>query len=47
MKIAVTGATGRLGTPLVEILTEQGHDVVEISRSKGVDVITRTRSGSC
>ena len=40
MKIAITGATGRLGTPLVEILTEQGHEVVEISRSKGVDVIT-------
>ena len=40
MKIAVTGATGRLGTPLVEILTEQGHEVVAISRSAGVDVIT-------
>lgn len=40
MKIAVAGATGRLGTPLVEILREQGHEVVEISRSKGVDVIT-------
>jgi uncharacterized protein YbjT (DUF2867 family) len=40
MKIAVTGATGRLGTPLVEILTEQGHEVVAISRSHGVDVIT-------
>ena len=40
MKIAVTGATGRLGTPLVEILTEQGHEVVAISRSNGVDVIT-------
>ncbi len=36
--IAVTGATGRLGTPLVEIITEQGHEVVAISRSKGVDV---------
>ena len=40
MKIAVAGATGRLGTQLVEILTEQGHEVVEISRAKGVDVIT-------
>jgi uncharacterized protein YbjT (DUF2867 family) len=40
MKIAVTGATGRLGTPLVEVLLAQGHEVVEISRAKGVDVIT-------
>ena len=40
MKIAVTGATGRLGTPLVEVLESQGHEVVPISRSKGVDVIT-------
>jgi uncharacterized protein YbjT (DUF2867 family) len=39
-RIAVTGATGRLGTPLVEILEERGHDVVAISRSKGVDVIS-------
>jgi uncharacterized protein YbjT (DUF2867 family) len=39
-KIAVTGATGRLGSPLVEILEEQGHEVVPIARSKGVDVIT-------
>ena len=39
-KIAVTGATGRLGSPLVEILEGQGHEVVSIARSKGVDVIT-------
>jgi uncharacterized protein YbjT (DUF2867 family) len=39
-KIAVTGATGRLGSPLVEILEERGHKVVPIARSKGVDVIT-------
>lgn len=39
-KIAVTGATGRLGRPLVEILEGQGHEVVSIARSKGVDVIT-------
>src|SRR5919112_3571163 len=39
-KIAVTGATGRLGTPLVEILEGQGHEVVPIARSTGVDVIT-------
>ena len=39
-KIAVTGATGRVGTPLVEILEQRGHDVVQIARSKGVDVVT-------
>jgi uncharacterized protein YbjT (DUF2867 family) len=38
-KIAVTGATGRLGRPLVDILEEQGHEVVPIARSMGVDVI--------
>ena len=40
MKIAVTGATGRVGSPLVQILTERGHDVVPIARSKGVDVVS-------
>jgi uncharacterized protein YbjT (DUF2867 family) len=39
-KIAVTGATGRLGRPLVDILEGQGHEVVPIARSTGVDVIT-------
>ena len=39
-KIAVTGATGRLGHHLVDILGEQGHEVVPIARSKGVDLIT-------
>jgi uncharacterized protein YbjT (DUF2867 family) len=39
-KIAVTGATGRLGSHLVEILEQRGHDVVPIARSKGVDVVS-------
>jgi uncharacterized protein YbjT (DUF2867 family) len=39
-KIAVTGATGRLGSPLVEILEQRGHNVVPIARSKGVDVVS-------
>jgi uncharacterized protein YbjT (DUF2867 family) len=39
-KIAVTGGTGRLGSHLVEILKQRGHDVVAISRSAGVDVVT-------
>jgi len=39
-KIALTGATGRVGSPLVEILEQRGHDVVPISRSTGVDVVS-------
>jgi uncharacterized protein YbjT (DUF2867 family) len=39
-RIAVTGATGRVGTPLVAILEQRGYDVVPIARSKGVDVVT-------
>src|SRR3954447_15211522 len=38
--IAVTGATGRLGRPLVDILEDRGHQVVPISRATGVDVVT-------
>ena len=40
MLIAVAGATGRLGSHLVEVLAERGHGVVPISRSQGIDVIT-------
>ncbi|MCF2529281.1 SDR family oxidoreductase [Yinghuangia soli] len=39
-KIAVAGATGRLGSHVARILREQGHDVVAISRSAGIDVVT-------
>jgi uncharacterized protein YbjT (DUF2867 family) len=39
-KIAVTGATSRVGSPLVELLRSSGHEVVSISRSNGVDVIS-------
>src|SRR2546421_6024949 len=39
-RIAVTGATGRVGSHLVEILAQRGHDVVPIPRSKGVDVVS-------
>src|SRR3954470_17123386 len=39
-KIAVAGAPGRVGRPLVEILESRGHDVVAMSRSQGVDVVT-------
>jgi uncharacterized protein YbjT (DUF2867 family) len=39
-RIAVAGATGRVGRHVVDVLREGGHDVVVIARSKGVDVIT-------
>ena len=39
-KIAVAGATGRVGRHTVDVLKERGHDVVPMSRSQGVDVIT-------
>jgi uncharacterized protein YbjT (DUF2867 family) len=39
-KIAVAGATGRVGRHVVDILEADGHDVVSISRSRGVDIIT-------
>jgi uncharacterized protein YbjT (DUF2867 family) len=39
-KIAVAGATGRVGRPVVEILESRGYEVVPMSRSLGVDVIT-------
>jgi uncharacterized protein YbjT (DUF2867 family) len=41
MKVAVAGATGRVGQHVVDLLNAQGHKVVPISRSLGVDVITR------
>src|SRR6266508_6904448 len=39
-KIAVAGATGRVGRHVVDVLEAGGHDVVAMSRSSGVDVIT-------
>ena len=39
-KVAVAGATGRVGRHVVAVLGAAGHDVVPISRSHGVDVIT-------
>ena len=39
-KIAVAGATGRVGRHVVDVLEERGQDVVAISRSGGVDVVS-------
>jgi len=39
-KIAVAGATGRVGSHVVDVLRHRGYDVVPMSRSTGVDVVT-------
>jgi uncharacterized protein YbjT (DUF2867 family) len=39
-KIAVAGATGRVGRHLVDILEADGHEVVAMSRATGVDLVT-------
>ncbi len=39
-RIAVAGATGRVGRHVVDVLEARGHDVVAMSRSRGVDLIT-------
>jgi uncharacterized protein YbjT (DUF2867 family) len=40
MKITVVGASGLIGTKVVGLLQEEGHEVVAASRSSGVDVLT-------
>jgi uncharacterized protein YbjT (DUF2867 family) len=39
-RIAVAGATGRAGRHVVDLLEARGHDVVPMSRSNGVDLVT-------
>lgn len=38
MKIAVTGSSGFIGSHLVPRLKKEGHELTEISRSKGIDI---------
>jgi uncharacterized protein YbjT (DUF2867 family) len=40
MQIAVAGATGVVGRHVVEVADERGHEVVELARSRGVDLVT-------
>ena len=39
-KIAVAGATGRVGRHVVDVLGARGYDVVPMSRSSGVDLVS-------
>lgn len=40
MRIAVAGATGTVGSHVVDVAREHGHDVVPLTRSTGVDLTT-------
>lgn len=40
MRVAVMGASGRIGRHTVDALTRSGHETVPISRSTGVDAYT-------
>jgi uncharacterized protein YbjT (DUF2867 family) len=40
MRIAVAGGTGAVGRFVVDAATADGHDVVTIARSRGVDLVT-------
>jgi uncharacterized protein YbjT (DUF2867 family) len=42
MRVAVVGATGRIGSLTAVALQRGGHDVVPISRTHGVDVVAGT-----
>ena len=42
MKIAVAGGTGQVGTHVVEVARERGHEVVVLSRGNGVDLVAGT-----
>lgn len=40
MRIAVAGGTGAVGRHVVAIARERGHDVVSLSRTEGVNLVT-------
>ena len=40
MRIVIVGATGLIGTRLVDILQAAGHDIVPASPSTGVNTVT-------
>ena len=42
MRVAVVGATGRIGSLTVAALQRDGHDVLPISRTHGADVVAGT-----
>jgi len=47
MKISVIGATGLIGSKVVDLLEGGGHDVVAASRASGADVLTGEGLRAC
>src|SRR6201996_9007827 len=39
-RVAVAGATGQVGRAVVTALRDAGHEAVELSRARGVDVLS-------
>ena len=44
MRIAIAGATGLIGSQLTDLAREEGHEVVEISRESGIDLLGPDRT---
>ena len=44
MRIAVAGATGLIGSQLTALARQEGHEVVEISRESGIDLLSPDRT---
>ena len=44
MRIAVAGATGLIGSQLTALARGEGHEVVEISRESGIDLLNPDRT---
>ena len=44
MRIAVAGATGLIGSQLTALARGEGHEVVEISRESGIDLLSPDRT---
>src|SRR5262245_41197088 len=42
MRVAVAGASGRIGSLTVAALRRDGHEVIPLSRTHGVDVVAGT-----
>ncbi len=40
MKIVVIGGTGRIGTKIVAILRQKGHEVIAASAKRGINIVT-------
>ncbi|HYF71474.1 MAG TPA: NAD-dependent epimerase/dehydratase family protein, partial [Nocardioides sp.] len=42
MRIAIAGATGQIGSQLTALARKEGHEVVEIARETGFDLLAPT-----